>query len=200
VPRDPFDPSHRAKQREGTAGTQSGSQVALGSAEEGSVEHCDGGHTAMHPAPDVLDCGGRLAVKEIEGTLGMEPNELGVRLAEPDGVVLMPRSVDENVPDSVCTLLSRAVGVLGGDDLHLMAGTGEALSEIARVVLHPSDAVLRNDERDNADPHRATSIQFRTSGVPRYAAEKGASGSIRRQDNSSRRELMRVKTGALCAG
>jgi hypothetical protein len=73
----------------------------------------------MHPAADVPDGGGRLAVKIIEGALGTEPNELGIRLAEqtgwfwePDWVVLMPRSVGEDVAESVHTILWLTLGCL----------------------------------------------------------------------------------------
>jgi hypothetical protein len=77
----------------------------------------------MDPATDVLDRGGRLAVNKVERALGMEPNELGIRLAQPHGVVLMPGSVDEEVPNPVYPLLLHAFGMPGGDHLNLVAGT-----------------------------------------------------------------------------
>ena len=106
----------------------------------------------MDPAPDVLDGAGRLAVNDVERALGVEPNELGVRLAQPDRVVLMPRGVDEDVPDSIDELLPLAVGVPRGDDLDLVTRQHERSCQVAGVVLHAADAVLRDDERDDADP------------------------------------------------
>jgi hypothetical protein len=55
----------------------------------------------MYSTAHMLQRAGRLAVNNVEWLLGMEPLELGVRLAEPHGVVLMPRRVDEEVPDTV---------------------------------------------------------------------------------------------------
>jgi hypothetical protein len=86
------------------------------------MKHHHEGHNAMDPATNLLDRRGRLAVNEIKGALGMQPNELGVRLAQPHGVVLMRGSVDEEVPHSVYPLLPYAVGVSRGDHLHLVAG------------------------------------------------------------------------------
>jgi hypothetical protein len=115
----------------------------------------------MHAAADMLDRGGRLAVKHVEGALGMDPNELGVRLAKPDWVVLMPRRVDEDVSDPADTLLSLAFRMPGGDDLDVVAVAHKPSSEVAGVILHPSDAVLRNDKGDNADPHELTAFESR---------------------------------------
>jgi hypothetical protein len=118
----------------------------------------------MHPAADVLDRRGRLAVKNVEGALGVKPKELGVRLSEPDRIVLMPRSVHEDVPDAVDMLLSLTFRVPGGNDRDLVAGTHEPSTEVARVILHTSDAVLGNDKGDDADPHRLTNMRSRASG------------------------------------
>ena len=160
----PLDGSDRAKQGNRPAATQARSQVGLGKAEEIPVERHDQRHIAIDPPAEVLDRAGRLAVNDVVGALGMEANELGVRLAQPDRVVLMPGRVDEEVPGSVHNLLPLAFRVPRGDHVHLVAGSHESSREVARVILHAPDAMLRDDEGDDADPHWPTRTRSRRSG------------------------------------
>lgn len=107
----------------------------------------------MDSAAHVLDRAGRLAVNDVERPHAMKPVELGVRLAQPNGVVLMPGSINEDVPDALRVLLAFTVGMPGSDDVNFVTGTHEALREVTRVILHAPDAVLWHDEGDDADPH-----------------------------------------------
>jgi hypothetical protein len=128
------------------------------------VIHHDDRYFAMNATADVLYRARRFAVKHIEWALGMKANELGVRLAKPDRVVLMPRSVDEEVAGSVYNFLPLAVWVPGGDDVHLVAGAHEPSCEVARVILHAPDAMRRNDEGDDTDPHQPSPTAARIGG------------------------------------
>jgi hypothetical protein len=153
MPRNPLDASHGTQDWEGSPGTQAASQLGLGKSEEAAVEHNYKRHVAMDAAADMLNCGRRLTVDDVVRALSVEPNELGVRLAKPDRVVLMPRRVDEQVPSSINTFLPLAVRVPGRDDVYLVPPTYKPSCEVARVILHPSNAVLWDDEGNDADPH-----------------------------------------------
>jgi hypothetical protein len=152
---------------------------------------------AMNAPADVLHGGRRLAVKYVERLLRVKPHELCVRLAEPVRVVLMPRSVGEHVLDTVDTFLARPFGMPGGDDRHVVARAYEPTSEVVRVILHASDAVLRNDKRDDADPHRPTSIGFRTSDV--LNATRGRIEIIKGADPMTSASSVSVRMDVLCA-
>ena len=203
---EPLDGSDRAKQGDRPAATQAGSQVGLGKAEEIPVELHDQRHIASDPTAEVLDRAGRLAVNDVVGALGMEANELGVRLAQPDRVVLMPGRVDEEVPGSVHSLLPLAFRMPRGDHVHLVAGSHESSREVARVILHAPDAMLRDDEGDDADPHWSTRTRSRPSGETAkcegsmsLATRATRKVGVSRVDQPARRICCAARIDAPCA-
>jgi hypothetical protein len=151
--REPLNASQFAKERNRMPRTQASFQHRLGQSEKGTVIHHHDRYLAMNPTTNVLYRARRFAVKHIEWVLGMEPHEFRVRLAEPRRVVLVSWGVDVEVSDSIHAFQLHAFRVPGGNDIDLMTRPHKPSREVARVILHPPDAMRRDDESDDTDPH-----------------------------------------------
>ena len=116
----------------------------------------------VDPPAEMLGGGCGLAVDQVEPALVVEATELRVRLRQPVRVIEEAGRVGEDVPDACHLLAGLALGVPRGDHSDLVAGADEPLREVARVVLHASNAVLGHDSRDDADPHVSPRTAART--------------------------------------